>query len=461
MESLNRSNVPAPKTGKEFKYPTFEEHFLPNGSKVIYAGKTRLPITIVTLNIEAGSKYDPQGGEGLAQITASLLEEGAGEWSALELNALLESRGLSLSASAQTDYLSVTIQGLSGDIDLMMKILSEVVYQPHFNLEDFERKIDRVKNNVKQAKNDPQSMAWFLFSLVVQGKRNGYAYLSATEESIENITLSDVTYFHAEHIEPVKPVFNVVSDLPYAEIEASIIYNFKSIPGIHDPEPADTEFVHKDLRIFILDRKGSSQTEILAGLPLPRLGDSLDDAAVLVVNNLYGGNFNSRLNKNLREEKGFTYGINSFLRPMKDSAQYMIMTSVDTGNTGPALLEILKELNDVRKNITDEELEFSKQLLTKGAPFKFETYHFVSMLMQSIVSRDLPLDYYSEQPKQFSKVDIQNAITAANNYMLLENLQIVLVGDFDEIVKTIPAPLLRGVVEINDSGKVILREQNP
>ncbi|MBK7866223.1 MAG: insulinase family protein [Ignavibacteriales bacterium] len=389
-----------------------------------------------------------------------MLEEGAGEWSALELNALLESRGLSLSASAQTDYLSVTIQGLSGDIDLMMKILSEVVYQPHFNLEDFERKIDRVRNNIKQAKNDPQSMAWFLFGLVMQGKRNGYTYQSATEESVENITLSDVTFFHAEHIEPIKPVFNVVSDLPYKEIESSIIYNFKSIPGIHDPEPVDTEFVYKDLRIFILDRKGSSQTEIAAGVPLPRMSNSLDDAAVLVVNNLYGGHFNSRLNKNLREEKGFTYGISSFMRPLKDSTQYIIMTSVDTGNTGPALIEILKELNDVRKNISNEELDFSKQFLIKGAPFKFETYHFVSMLMQSIVSRGLPLDYYSEQPIQFSKVDIENAITAANQYLLLENLQIVLVGDFEEILKTIPAPLLRGVVEINDSGKVIVREQD-
>ncbi|GAB1443487.1 hypothetical protein MASR2M39_23280 [Ignavibacteriales bacterium] len=459
MELVNRSSVPTPKTEKDFIYPTFEEHFLPNGSRVIYAAKTRLPITIVTLNIEAGSKYDPQGGEGLAQLTASLLEEGAGEWSALELNALLESRGLSLSANAQSDYLSVTIQGLSGDIDLMMKILSVVVYQPHFNLEDFERKIDKLRNNIKQAKNDPQSMAWFLFSLIVQGKRNGYAFQSATEESVENITLSDVTYFHSEHIEPVIPVFNIVSDLSYREIESSIIYNFKSIPGIHEPDPVDTDFVHKDLRIFILDRKGSSQTEILAGLPLPRIGDTLDDAALLVANNLYGGHFNSRLNKNLREEKGFTYGINSFFRPLKDSSQYMIMTSVDTGNTGPALIEILKELNDVRKNISEEELNFSKDLLTKGAPFKFETYHFMSMLMQLIVSRDLPLDYYSEQPKQFAKVDIHKAISAANKYLLLENMQIVLVGDYEEIVRTIPSPLMRGVVEINDSGRVIIRDQ--
>jgi predicted Zn-dependent peptidase len=458
MSLIDRKVCPEPKNWKELVYPEFSEYQLPSGTKVIYTQKPKLPITIISFMVEAGSKYDPAGGEGLAHLTALLLDEGAGDWDALELNAILEKRGLSLKVDANADFFTVSITGLSEDMNLMLKILSAVIFEPHFLLEDFERERDRMRNNIKQNKSHPQAMASFLFNKIVQGRKNNYCYLYATEESIENITLSDVTFFHAENIEPIKPVITVVSDLQYDLIEMGLTEHFNGKLGIHDPQPADSNYALKDLRIFILDRKGSSQTEIFAGVPIPRMGNGKRDYAITLVNTIFGGNFNSRLNKNLREEKGFTYGVSSYFRPFKDSTQFFTYTSVDTANTGASLLEILKEMNNIRKDISEEELEFAKQIIVRGHPFMFETYGYTASLMNGLVSRELPLSYYDSSGKEYLRVTLEEAFSAAKELMLLENLQIVFVGDYEEIIKTIPQPLLRGVVEVNEFGRVLIKE---
>lgn len=456
---LDRSKAPSPSLKNAFTPPPFLEYFLQNGSRVIFQQKLGLPITVVTFIVEAGTKYDPQGGEGLAQLTASLLDEGAGEWDALQLNALLESRGLSLSVMAGNDDFEVSISGLSEDVDLMMKIVSEVVYDPHFKLEDFEREQDKIRNGIQQSKNQPQAMAWKLFGKIVQGRPNAYTSVGATEESIEEMTLSDVTFFHSERIEPTKPTFTIVTNLDYSKIEASIETHFKGRLGVHEAEKVDTAYALRDLRIFILDRKDAPQTEILGGFPMDPIKLDDTDLAISLVNNIFGGHFNSRLIKNLREEKGYTYGIHSFMLMNRQSGQYMVSTSVDTQNTGAALLEILKEMNLIRKEISEEELTFVKNQSTKSETFMFETYGMISALQRSIVQRDLPLDYFSVSRKRYNDITLDDAITSANKFLLLENMQIILVGDLEEIVKTIPNPLLRGVVEVNDNGKVILREQ--
>ncbi|KAB2907457.1 MAG: insulinase family protein [Ignavibacteriales bacterium] len=458
MIELNRAQPPLPNAKSEFNLPKFEEKFLQNGSRVIFHQKLGLPITTITFIVEAGSKYDPAGGEGLAQLTAALLDEGAGEFDSLALSALLESKGLTLRVFANNDYFEVNISGLSENIDLMLKIVSDVVYDPHFRMEDFERERDKIRNRIQQMKNQPEAMAWELLDKIIQGRPNCYTFTSANEESIEEITLSDVTFFHAEQIEPLKPVFTVVTDLPYNQVETAIHKHFLGKMGAHEPEKPDTGFALKDLRFFILDRKGAPQTEILGGFPTESLRSSREDEAFKLVNNLYGGHFNSRLMRNLREEKGYTYGVGSFLISMKDSSKFIISASVDTVNTGNALLEILKEMNDVRKNISDEELEFSRSQRVRGIPFMFETYDMISSLLRTIVELQLPLDYFENSRQELTRVTMEDAISAANHYLKLENLQFVLVGDREGILKTIPQPLLRGVVEINDRGKVIRRD---
>ncbi len=458
MSQLNRTRPPLPELFKEFKLPLFEEKFLENGSRVVFHRKEKLPITVINFIVEAGAKFDPEGGEGLAQLTAALLDEGAGELDALALNALLESRGLSLGVYATNDNFVVSISGLSEDLDLMLKIVSDVVYDPHFKLEDFERELDRIRNSIKQMKNDPHSMAWILLDKIIQGRPNAYTFTGANEDSIEELTLSDVTFFHAERVEPLKPVFTVVTDLPYDDVEESLHKHFLGKMGVHEPEKADTDYALRDLRFYILDRKDSPQTEILAGFPLDNLCWTDHNYAFQLVNNLYGGHFNSRLMKNLREEKGFTYGAHSFMMRLRDSYKFLISTSVDTQNTGPAIIEIIKEMNDVRKNISEEELEFARSKQSKGSAFMFETYGMISMLQRTIIEANLPLDYFNRELKGLESATIDDAITAANQYFLMENLQFVLVGDREGIIKSMPQPLLRGVVEINDRGMVVVRE---
>ncbi len=458
MTNLNRSSAPVPSEGREFVFPKFEEKVLQNGSKVIFHQKPGLPITVVTFVVEAGSKFDPQGGEGLANLTSQLLDEGAGELDSLALSALLESKGLSLSIFATYDHFQVRISGLSDNIDLMIKIMSDVIYDPHLKNDDFERERDRVRNRIKQFKQHPQAMAWILLDKIIQGRPNAYAHSIATEESIEEITLSDVTFFHAERIEPLKPAFTVVSDLGYDEVEKALHAHFLGRMGIHEPEKVDTAFQHRDLRFFILDRKDSPQTEIQGGFPMECLETSRIDQAFKLVNGLYGGHFNSRLMKNLREEKGFTYGVGSATDMMQESGKFLLNTSVDTANTGPAIIEMLKEMNDVRKKISDEELEFSRNQMIRGMGFSFETYDMISALLGKIVERGLKLDHFETVKNELGLVTLEDAITAANRYLLMENLQFVLVGDKDEIIKSMPQPLLRGVVEINDRGMVLVRE---
>lgn len=458
MTKFDRSVAPQPAQAGDFIFPEFEERFLKNGSRVVFHQKPGLPITSVTFIVEAGSKFDPEGGEGLANLTAQLLDEGAGELDSLGLNALLESKGLTLAVYATHDHFEVKISGLSDSIDLMMKIISDVVYDPHLRLEDFERERDKLRNRIKQFKQHPQAMAWILLDKIIQGRPNAYTYSMANEESVEELTLSDVTFFHAERIEPLKPTFTVVTDLTYEEVEKALHSHFLGKMGVHEPEKVDTAFQYRDLRFFILDRKDAPQTEIQGGFPIECLTTNRIDQAFKLVNDLYGGHFNSRLMKNLREEKGFTYGVGSMTEMMKESGKFLLNTSVDTPNTGPALIEMLKEMNDVRKRITEEELEFSRNQAIRGMGFSFETYDMISSLLRKIVERDLKLDHFETIRKELSLVTMDDAITAANKYLLMENLQFVLVGDRDGIIKSMPQPLLRGMVEINDRGMVIVRE---
>ncbi len=458
MTKFDRSIAPLPAQVRDFVFPEFEERFLKNGSRVVFHQKPGLPITSVTFIVEAGSKFDPEGGEGLANLTAQLLDEGAGELDSLGLSALLESKGLTLAVYATHDHFEVKISGLSDNIDLMMKIVSDVVYDPHLRLEDFERERDKLRNRIRQFKQHPQAMAWILLDKIIQGRPNAYTYSMANEESIEEITLSDVTFFHAERIEPLKPTFTVVTDLAYQEVEKSLHSHFLRKMGVHEPEKVDTAYQYRDLRFFILDRKDAPQTEIQGGFPIECLTTSRIDQAFKLVNDLYGGHFNSRLMKNLREEKGFTYGVGSMTDMMKESGKFLLNASVDTPNTGPALIEMLKEMNDVRKKITEEELEFSRNQAIRGMGFSFETYDMISSLLRKIVERDLKLDHFETIRKELSLVTMEDAITAANKFLLMENLQFVLVGDRDGIIKSMPQPLLRGVVEINDRGMVIVRE---
>ncbi|GMU88202.1 MAG: peptidase M16 [Chlorobiota bacterium] len=458
MTKFDRSVAPQPAQARDFVFPEFEERFLQNGSRVVFHQKPGLPITSVTFIVEAGSKFDPEGGEGLANLTAQLLDEGAGELDSLGLSALLESKGLTLAVYATHDHFEVKISGLSDNIDLMMKIVSDVVYDPHLRLEDFERERDKLRNRIKQFKQHPQAMAWILLDKIIQGRPNAYTYSMANEESIEEMTLSDVTFFHAERIEPLKPAFTVVTDLSYEEVEKALHSNFLGKMGVHEPEKVDTAFQYRDLRFFILDRKDAPQTEMQGGFPIECLTTNRIDQAFKLVNDLYGGHFNSRLMKNLREEKGFTYGVGSMTEMMKESGKFLLNTSVDTPNTGPALIEMLKEMNDVRKRITEEELEFSRNQAIRGMGFSFETYDMISSLLRKIVERDLKLDHFETIRKELSLVTMDDAITAANKYLLMENLQFVLIGDMDGIIKSMPQPLLRGVVEINDRGMVVVRE---
>lgn len=428
--------------------PKFETAVLDNGLTVMVAPVDALPLVSFTLVTKGGSTLDPKPKAGLTALTYGMLEEGAGALSSLEFSDRVADLGASFSSNSDRDRGSVSIGGLSRNEEEMLSLLADAVRRPKLGADDFTRLKEQTVASLIRQRGSPQGLAFEKFPSLVYGADHPFGHPpTGTVETVKTISLDDVKAHHEKILGPNTSALIAAGDITLDEAVALAKKHFgdwnNKVPDV-EPVPAVEATPRK--KIVVLNKPGP-QTIAIIGRPLFGRGHP-DEVATRLINEVYGGSFSSRLNMNLREEKGYTYGASSQVAFRRGVGVWLAYAAIRTDVTAPGVGEFFVELDQLKSAPpSDEELERARSGIIRSLPGQFETTSAMASAASSLFVYELPLDYYDTLADQYEGVPKEAILAAGNAYLTPNEMQILLVGDADKIVE--PIKLLRlGEVEV-------------
>jgi zinc protease len=428
-----------PKTGKEIKFllPDYRKHLLENGAEIYLVRKNNLPIVRINFILNSGSKFDPDSRYGLSNLTAMCIDEGAGEFDALQLADEFDYLGAHFSIHSDSDIIILSLQTLSENFNAALNLLSSVIISPHFRENDFLREKRKILTRIEQLRDEPDYIANSAFEFFLLGKQNPYAFpVIGTSKALHRTELSDTKEFYKSYFNSNNSSIVAVGDFEDEKLISLIDNTFQNwIEGKSSSIEISGRSKTKS-KIYILHKQDSVQTEIRIG----HLSEKRNDENYFqkqILNLILGGQFSSRLNLNLREKHGYTYGISSRFNYLKDDAYFYVSTSVKTENTSVAINEILGELRKIREGITDDELNFAKSSITRRFPLNFETYSQIASNFGSKIVHDLPDNYFETFISNILNVNLEEVNTVADGSIMPDSALIVLCGDEKKIKEQI------------------------
>ncbi|MCW9066600.1 MAG: insulinase family protein [Ignavibacteriaceae bacterium] len=430
---IDRSKRPTSSQEIKFNTPGIHHFDLNNGLKIFFSAKKDLPIVRINFIVNNGSKFDPDDKKGLCNLLAMCIDEGAGEFDALQLADEFEQLGAQFSVSCDTDVSIISLQVLSENFISALNLLSAVITQPHFNDDDFELQKNKVLVRLNQSKAEPDYIADISFEYFLFGNNSPYAFpVMGVEHTVQNIDADSIRNVYKNYFAPMNSTMVVVGDIDNDLLKKEL----ELVLGKWDHKPkinsSVTDFNRTKRKIFIINKPGAVQTEIRTG-HLSSKRNEKDFFQKQVVNMILGGQFSSRLNLNLREKNGYTYGVHSHFSYFKEAGYFAVSTSVDLNNTANALNEIYKEIEKIRNGISNDELSFTKSSLTKKYPSNFETYRQIAANISSKVIHNLPNDYFETYINKINSLSLDDVNKIAYNSIYPDELITVLVGDSKSI----------------------------
>ena len=449
----------APKPGPEptLHLPAPKSFTMANGVKVYVIEEHSLPVLSAALVTFAGGEANPSDKAGLAGFTARMLSEGTATRSSTQLANDIAQIGAGLGANASMDNASVSIGALSNNKTAALELLSDVALHPAFKEEEVERVRKQRLVAIQQESDQPVASALRVGQKVVYGDTPYGFRPVGTTASVKAITKADMAAFWTAHYTPKDSALIFAGDLSEAEAKMLAEKYFGSWSSTSaaaaialPPPPTVTT-----RKIVIVDKPGSPQTTLLAfGTGVQR--KTPDYAAVTEMNSILGGLFSSRINMNLREKNGFTYGAFSGFSFYRDGGPFFTGAQVRTDVTGPAGRELFAELNRIHTDpASAEELKLAKDNALRSLPGSFETVGNETGLMAQLFVYDLPLDYFQKLPASFEAVTPEAVAKAAKDYIHPDNLIVVAVGDKAKIQPELEK-LNLGPIELRDeSGDLI------
>jgi len=430
----DRSKVPEPGAPPAAKFPDLERATLSNGLKIVLAERPSVPQVRFDLLLDAGFAADQSAEPGTANMTLAMLDEGTQRRTSLQISEELQRLGASLSAFSRLDYSSVTLDALKENLDPSLALFSDVVLNPSFPQRDFDRLKKQQLAAIEREKAEPFTMALRAFPELVYPTGHAYATPwsgTGTEESAAKITRADVAAFHRAWFKPNHATLIVVGATTMGEIRPKLERLFAAwkpgdIPAknVKDVAPPATPAV------YLIDRPGALQTVILAGNLAPPKNNP-NEVPIEVMDALLGGNFGSRINMNLREDKHWSYGAGSFIRDARGQRPFVAYAPVQTDKTKESLVELAKELQGILKDrpVDSTELAQAKSSLTLTLPGEWETMAAVDATIRSIVTFGLDDRYFDTYPTKVRAVDSAQVPAAAAQVVHPDRLVWLIVGD--------------------------------
>jgi len=434
----DRTKLAETGTPPDAKFPEFKRATLANGMKVILAERKEIPVVNMSLLFDAGYAADQFGLKGTASLAMNMLDEGTKKRNALQISEELESLGANLSTGSNLDMSLVSFSSLKSNLDKSLDIFADVVLNPSFPETDFNRLKKEQTAGIKREKASPFSMALRVFPKILYGENHAYGSPfsgSGYEGSVEKIKREDLIKFQQDWLKPNNATLIVVGDITMDELTPRIEKLFKDWkPGeIKQKNIAHVEPKEKPV-VYILNKPGAMQSVIIAGeVTLP--SSNPDEIAIGLMNDILGGNFTSRINMNIREDKHWSYGAQSVFIGAKGQRPFIAFAPVQADKTKESIIEIQKELNGITGTIPikDEEFNFVVTNQVNSMAGSWETGNAVRGSLSEMVRYGLPDNYYATfagKVKAATKAELTSAAKKAINP---GKLVWIVVGDREKI----------------------------
>ncbi len=432
QQPLDRTKVPAQGKTPQLNVPRWTRTALSNGATLVVSERRGLPLVSFSITFVGGAnQFETPGHRGVASITASMLTEGTKTKTGDQLSDAVQLLGTNITTNIGAEEGSIGFVSTSRNFEGALALVADMMLNSTLPAEALERIRGRALVGLAQAKDQPAVISSQVFAKVLYGEGHPYGQRS-TETSIKAITRNDVVAFDKAYFQPGRAIITVIGDVNAVQVKGAVEKAFSAwkkggekasftYPKLPERRPAT---------IYLVDKPGAAQSVINIGLPGPPR-NTPDYFALQVLNTILGGQFQSRLNANIREQKGYSYGVNSRFDYGKGPGAFRAGGAIFSAKTDAALVEFMKELKGIvgEKPITDEELQTAKEALIQGLPQRFASVAAIGNSITSLMVQGLPDNYYQNYAGAVAAVSKEDLKRVANLYLDLNHLAIVIVGD--------------------------------
>lgn len=443
---VDRSRLPTLGVDPAFVFPAIVRHTVGAGLSIHTVEHHSAPLVSFVLQVPGGSGCDPGGREGIAALTADMIDEGTGALSAIDVSDALARIGAQYDADVGADSTVFSLTTLTRFAHRGAELLARMVTKPSLRNDDFERVRQLRLDRLRQLKDVPPAVAERAFLLLMYGS-HPYGHLAiGADEPLRLTTLEEVVDFHDRTVRPRGATLVVAGAMSHEELLGLAADAFgewsngvaesPSVRRAADMEPPSL----RRARITVVPREKAAQSELRIGRLAARR-DTPDYPALLVMNAVLGGQFTSRINLKLREEKGYTYGARTGFEWRRGIAPFVLQASVHTASTADAVRESLQELEAIQgpRPPADSELALAKASLTRGYPRNFETVQQVARSIAQLALYELPDSYFAEFTPRVHAVEKSDVLVAAQRYLDIDDLSTLIVGDHATIADSVRA----------------------
>ncbi|MCF8425496.1 MAG: insulinase family protein [Bacteroidia bacterium] len=437
-DNFDRSVRPTPGAAKLTEIPNFYAANWDNGIKVIGTETKESPVITILLNMKGGNIAvgDPSK-TGLASLTADMMGEATQNYTSEQFENEMDKLGSSISFGSGTDNHFMQVICLKKNLDATLKLVEEKLMRPKFNADEFKLNQSQNYQSVNSQKYNAAATADLAFNKLIYGKSIAAEPVGGTLKSIKSMGIKDVQSFYDKFYAPDFATLTIVGDVTEQEIMSKVgfLKSWAKKGVVYPPMAVPVAVPNGGKQVMLVDKYKAAQSEIRIG----NLGQNYDWNGKFFKTNAMnyplGGSFNSRLNLNLREDKGFTYGIRSYNSAYRERpGVYEISTGVRTSATDSALKEIMYEVNNYRDNgITDEELEFMKNSITQSDALRYETNFQKASFLNRLVEYNLPKDYIRQQNLTIKSLTKEEINALAKEVLQPDKMIILIVGDKEKV----------------------------
>jgi zinc protease len=460
---VDRKTMPSVGPAPRVQFPAVQRGTLSNGLKIMLAERHSIPIIDLELLVDAGYAADQFAVPGNARLAMSMLDEGTAKRTSLQISEELAMLGAQLSTGSNLDTSFVSLSTLKNKLDPALAVFADVVLNPAFPQADFQRLQKLQLAQILQEKDSPIMMALRVFPKLIYGDAHAYSVPfsgAGYTETVAKLIRADLVKFHQTWFKPNNSTLIVVGDTTLAEIQPKLEALFKDWPSGKAPAKniAPVPLAGKS-SIYIIDKPDAPQSVVLAGHVAPSSADP-DAVAIETMNFILGGDFISRINMNLREDKHWSYGAQSILLGARGQRPFVVYAPVQSDKTKETLAEIKGELEGIlgKKPITTDEFDNAKNSKVLALPGQWETISSIEGSIEEILQYGLPDDYYQKYPSMVQRLSIGDLSKAAAKTVHPESIIWVVVGDRAKIAPKIQE-LGFGEIHFLDSNGNLLAEK--
>lgn len=428
--TFDRSKPPELGPPPRVALPPIVTRQLPNGLKLLIVEQHELPLADFVLVVGSGSTADPTGKPGIANLTSQMLREGTTTRKSLEIADQIAFLGISLSPNSSWESSTLSLHTPTAQLDSALALFADVALRPSFPANEFDRIKKTRLTELLQLRDQGPAIANLAFPAIVYGTSHPYGLPSiGTETSVQSLTPADLQAYYQTNFKPNNSTLIVVGDVNPAQIEQKISSLFGGwqrgdVQPLNYGEPAKAAAT----TIYLIDKPGAAQSSFRIGsVGVPR--STKDYFALTVMNTILGGSFTSRLNQNLRENRGYTYGAGSRFDMRRQAGPFLASAEIVTAKSDSALIEFMKELNGIRQAVPPNELSRAKRYLQLQLPGNFETTQEIAAALVPVALYGLPLDYYNNYVQNIENVNQADVARVAQQYINPGSLAVVIVGD--------------------------------